>query len=145
MLKHRESESSAEEIIQNTMTTIWEKADKYDPKKAAASTWIFTIARNKRIDALRKKKRVFVNSESPAITKLFEEMKEHYADERTIKKLSEAMGNLPEEQSRLIHMAYFDDKTHGVIAKETHIPLGTVKSRIRAGINKLKKALGVKK
>lgn len=145
LLKRGQDETSAEEIVQNTMLTIWEKAHKYSPEKAAASTWIFTIARNKLIDAARKRKRTYVDSDSLAILNATEEIKENYADEKIIQKLSTALNDLPEEQARLVHMAFFDDKTHAVIAKETHIPLGTVKSRIRGALNKLRHILGAKK
>src|SRR5271169_1075431 len=64
LLKHGADEATAEETVQNTMVTVWEKARSYNPDKAAASTWIFTIARNKRIDALRREKFVEVNSDA---------------------------------------------------------------------------------
>ena len=118
LLKRGQNETSAEEIVQNTMLTVWEKAYKYSPEKAAASTWIFTIARNKMIDAIRKRKDIYVDSESPELLNLSAEVKESYADKNTIHELSAALKNLPKEQSRLIHMAFFDHKTYAAHCPE---------------------------
>lgn len=141
MLKHGAGETAAEEIAQNTMITVWEKAQSYDPKKAAASTWIFTIARNKRIDALRRDRLVEFNSDSPALMESAAEQAEDYADRQTVENLSEAIEELPEEQARLVRMAFFEDKSHQTIAKETKLPLGTVKSRLRLALGKLRNIL----
>lgn len=138
LLKHGAPEAAAEEIVQNTFITVWEKAKGFDPKKAAASTWIFTIARNKRIDALRREKFIEINTDSPALENASYTLNEDYADPETVKKLNTAIDKLPEEQSRLLRMAFFDEKSHQQIADETKIPLGTVKSRLRIAMEKLK-------
>ena len=142
LLKNGADEATAEEIAQNTMVTVWEKAGSYSPDKAAASTWIFTIARNKRIDAIRKEKFVKFNSDAVELSQVAEEPKEDYTDKIEIEKLSSALHGLPEEQSRLVRMAFFEDKSHHDIAKETRLPLGTVKSRLRLALEKLRRALG---
>ena len=145
LLKHGADETTAEETVQNTMVTVWEKAGSYNPAKAAASTWIFTIARNKRIDALRREKFVEVNSDAPAITQAVQAPEEEgYADSATIEKLSSALLGLPEDQSRLVRMAFFEHKSHQDIAKETSLPLGTVKSRLRLALEKLRRTLKFK-
>ncbi len=141
LLKHGADNAQAEEIVQNTFITVWEKAAHYAPEKSAASTWIFTIARNKRIDMLRREKHF-----TAGIDDLPQEMvsytpEEKYADASTIKTLNTAIGTLPEDQARLLRMAFFEDKSHHAIAEQTKIPLGTVKSRIRIALAKLKKAL----
>jgi RNA polymerase sigma-70 factor (ECF subfamily) len=141
LLKHGADDAAAEEIVQNTFVTVWEKARSFDPKKAAASTWIFTIARNKRIDALRREKFVEVNSDAPALAQAEQPADAAYADEDAVGRLAQALDDLPEEQARLLRMAFFEDKSHGAIAKETKIPLGTVKSRLRLGLEKLRHAL----
>jgi len=141
LMKHGASETAAEEILQNTFVTVWEKAAGYDPKKAAASTWLFTIARNKRIDALRREKYIAYDSDAPAVTQAAASRPapdEDYADPRSVEKLSAALKDLPPEQSALLHMAYFEDKSHQAIADETKIPLGTVKSRLRLALEKLR-------
>lgn len=138
LLKHGASEAGAEEIIQNTFITIWEKAAGYDPKKAAASTWVFTIARNKRIDALRREKYIEVDVDDPALQLAAEAKEDDYAGAEDVDKLNAAMAALPDEQKKLLQMAFYEDMSHSDIAKETNIPLGTVKSRLRLAMEKLR-------
>lgn len=138
LMKHGANESAAEEILQNTFVTIWEKAGSYNPQKAAASTWIFTIARNKRIDALRREKYIEINSDAPALAQASHAPEEDYADPQALDTLSSALKELPPEQAELLQMAYFEDKSHQKIADETNIPLGTVKSRLRLALEKLR-------
>lgn len=143
LLKHGAADAQAEEIVQNTFVTIWEKAAKFDPRKAAASTWIFTIARNRRIDALRREKYIEIDSDSPALQLATGDAPDDaYVDSVTAEKLRAALGDLPPEQARLLRMAFFEDKTHQAISDETRIPLGTVKSRLRLAIEKLRGILG---
>lgn len=141
LLKHGASDAAAEEIVQNTFVTVWEKAGSYDPHKAAASTWIFTIARNKRIDALRREKFIEVNTDSEALQNATYTPDDDYADPQTVEKLNDAIDRLPPEQAALLRMAFFDDKSHQTIADETRLPLGTVKSRLRIAMDKLKKEI----
>ena len=142
MLKNGASDSTAEEIVQNTFITVWEKAASYNPKKAAASTWIFTVARNKRIDALRRDKNTDVNSENPAIENaVAEAVGENYAEAEDVEKLNAAIATLPPEQSELLRLAFFEEKSHSDISAETKIPLGTVKSRLRLAMEMLKSIL----
>ena len=135
----------ADELAQETMLTMWKKADKYDSRQAAASTWIFTIARNKRIDRLRKMKRYTVDSTDPiTLEDTAPSPRENtlLAEENQI--ITEALKTLPKEQADLIKMSFFEDKSHGVIAEETGIPLGTVKSRIRLALERLKRNQTIK-
>ena len=138
MLKHGANEAAAEEVIQNTFVTVWEKAGSYDPKKSAASTWIFTIARNKRIDALRREKFVEINSDDSALENATYEAEEVYADQQDLDRLNSALAGLPPDQAELLRMSFFEDKSHQKIAAEKHLPLGTVKSRLRAAMEKLR-------
>ncbi len=144
LLKNGADEATAEEAVQNTFVTVWEKAAGYNPKKAAASTWIFTIARNKRIDALRRQKFV-MPLEDDALDTLGSTphpQSEEYADRATIEQLHTAIDSLPKEQAELLHMAFFEDKSHQAISDATELPLGTVKSRLRLAMDKLRHALG---
>ncbi len=141
LLRHGASDAAAEEIVQNTFITIWEKAATYSPQKAAASTWIFTIARNKRIDALRRDKFLFVDSDNAALELASDTAEESYTNADDIAQLETAIRELPDEQRRLLRMAFFEDKTHQKIAEETRLPLGTVKSRLRLALAKLKTML----
>jgi RNA polymerase sigma factor (sigma-70 family) len=144
LLRHGADDSAAEETVQSTFITVWEKAKAYDPKKAAASTWIFTIARNKRIDALRKDKLVTFDSDSPVMAAAAapeDNFSGAYADSFDAAGLDAAIDALPEDQAKILRMAFFEDKSHSAIAKETHLPLGTVKSRLRLALGKLRAAL----
>jgi RNA polymerase sigma factor (sigma-70 family) len=138
LIKHGATDAAAEEIVQNTFVTIWEKAARYDRAKAAASTWIFTVARNKRIDALRREKFIDVDSDNAALANASYSPEDTYVDAATVEKLTAAIHELPPEQADLLQMAYFEDKSHQAIADETRIPLGTVKSRLRLGLEKLR-------
>lgn len=142
LLKHGASDADAEEVVQNAFVTVWEKAGGYDPRKAAASTWIFTIARNKRIDALRKEKFIEVNTDAPALENAVAASEESYAEAAEVDRLNAALEELPAEQARLLRMAFFEDKSHSAIARETRLPLGTVKSRLRLALQKMKHMLG---
>lgn len=137
----------AEELTQETMLTVWSKAASFDPSHAQASTWIFTIARNKRIDALRKKtantQSLDLDEQDPAFVP---ETTSPPTDLRVLEadrtdRIAEAIKTLPPEQSELIRKSYFEDKTHQEIAQETRLPLGTVKSRLRLALNHLRPVL----
>lgn len=142
LLRQGADGATAEEIAQATMIAVWEKAQAYDPARAAASTWIFTIARNKRIDVLRREKYISRNGAAAAdVQNLRAEEKEDYAGREAVDSLSSALRALPEEQARLVRMAFFEDKSHSAIARETHLPLGTVKSRLRLALDKLRRML----
>lgn len=141
LLKHGADDSTAEEIVQATFVTVWEKAQGYDAQKSAASTWIFTIARNKRIDMLRKQKFIEVNSDDPALENAAAEENDTYADPASVETLHAAIEKLPAEQAKLLRMAFFEDKSHQVISDETKLPLGTVKSRLRLAVDKLRLAM----
>ena len=141
LLKHGADETTAEDIAQITMVTVWEKAKKYNPAKARASTWIFTIARNRRIDMLRREKFAVSDPEEKLIQTPAPENEDNYVDKKTGVQLEKAIHDLPDEQARLLHMAFFEDKSHQKIADETKLPLGTVKSRIRLAMDKLRQAL----
>ena len=134
------SPDQAEELAQETMLAVWSKAHLYNPAQARASTWIFTIARNKKIDAFRKAGRaeldpndpMLVGDPAPEPSEAIDRAKEAEIMSRAIKKLSK-------EQAELIQKSYFEEKTHNAIAEETKLPLGTVKSRIRLALDHLRK------
>ena len=126
----------AEELTQEVLSTIWLKADLFDPEKSKFITWSFTIARNKKIDFYRKNKKNDINEEDIRDF-LYENNKTNdYEIESTIKKITQ---ELDESQKKLIKMSFFEQKSHKNIAAELEIPLGTVKSRIRSSLNKMQK------
>jgi RNA polymerase sigma-70 factor (ECF subfamily) len=133
------SEAAAEEIIQEVMHAVWVKAGSYDRKKASVSTWIFTIARNKRIDILRKEKRHLITYDDSLLEIPVDASQEEkiYTNEIS-NNIANVIDLLPKKQKELIKLSYFYDKSHNLIAKELNLPLGTVKSRIRLALSKLR-------
>ena len=136
-MKSGASEALAEECTQEVMATLWHKAHMFDPARASAATWIFTIARNRKIDALRKQRRpepedvVWGPEEEPDQADVF-------ALQEESERLAGAIKELPEKQRVLIERAYFGDLSHSEIAAETGLPLGTIKSRIRLALERLR-------
>lgn len=141
LLRQGANDAEAEEFAQEAMLTVWQKARLFDRKKATPSTWIFTIARNKRYDALRRKKLPSIDldeaynvqsdddaSQSAVMRNLIEQSDE----------LKRALQELPDEQKDLLMQSFFDEKTHSQIAADNDLPLGTVKSRIRLALEKLR-------
>ncbi len=145
LMKGGSSPEQADELAQETMLAIWRKARSYDPKQAAASTWIFTVARNKRIDLLRKTKRHDPNPSDPLLLK--DESNgpsENVIQLEETTRIAQVLKTLPEEQADLVKKSFFEDKSHAAIAEETGIALGTVKSRIRLALERLRKDTKVK-
>ena len=136
------SEAQAEELVQDVMLTVWRKAALFDRRKAAASTWLFTIARNRRIDILRREKYPELDPEDPALVP-DEEVQPDDAVIMAERKaeVQSAMATLPVEQVELVKLAFYKGWSHSEIAKETGLPLGTVKSRLRLSFTRLKEAL----
>jgi RNA polymerase sigma-70 factor (ECF subfamily) len=130
----------AEECMQDVMATLWHKAHLYDPSRAAVSTWIFTIARNRKIDLLRRYARP-EPEDLPWGPEDAPDQADVLALQQETTKLAEAIRMLPEKQRVLIERAYFGDLTHSEIAAETGLPLGTIKSRIRLALERLRHAM----
>jgi RNA polymerase sigma factor (sigma-70 family) len=140
LMKSGASPSMAEECTQEVMATLWHKAHLFDPSRASVATWIFTIARNKKIDALRKQRRP-----EPENLEWGPEAEPEAADilvlQQESQQLTEAMTALPSQQRELIEKAYFGDLSHSEIAAETGLPLGTIKSRLRLALSKLRQTM----
>lgn len=136
----------AEELAQETMINVWRKAEQFDPARAGASTWIFVIARNLRIDHLRRLRSeravlddpsaAFEPAEAPALADSAVE-----TDERE-RRVRAALAQLSAEQATVVRLSFFSDTPHGEIAAQLGIPLGTVKSRIRLAMARLRELLG---
>jgi putative transcriptional regulator len=137
LIRSGASNSMAEDCAQEVMATVWLKAHLFDPSRASVSTWIFTIARNKNIDALRKQRRP-----EPEDLTWGPESEPEAADILTLQQETEqlrlAMSALPDAQQALLQKAYFGDLSHREIAIETGLPLGTIKSRLRLALDKLR-------
>jgi len=137
-LKNNLSLDQAEELTQEVLSTIWLKAELFNPEKSKFITWSFTIARNKKIDFYRKNKKNDINEEDIRDFLYENNKSDDYEIESTIKNITQ---ELDENQKKLIKMSFFEQKSHKNIAAELEIPLGTVKSRIRATLNKMQKYL----
>lgn len=134
-IKHNLSSELAEELTQEVLSTIWIKAELFNSEKSKFITWSFTIARNKKIDFYRKNLKKVSNDDVRDF--LYENDKSNdYEIEATINKITE---DLDQNQKKLIKMSFFEQKSHKIIAAELEIPLGTVKSRIRATLSKMQK------
>ncbi len=130
----------AEEIVQDVMVTVWRRAETFDPRQASASTWIFTIARNRRIDRLRRERRPELDPNDPALVPdAPRSADQSLALSQDTRRLESAIATLPQEQRDILERAYYDEKPHSVIAEETGLPLGTVKSRLRLALGRLRK------
>lgn len=131
--------ATAEELVQETMLAVWRKAGTFDATRATVSTWIFTIVRNKRIDMLRRQTYPEVDLEEAAEIPSGERQADgDLATYQDGVALQDAMRTLPAEQLEVLQKAYFEDKTHRAIADEMKLPLGTVKSRIRLALARLR-------
>jgi RNA polymerase sigma-70 factor (ECF subfamily) len=142
MLKLGSADGMAEELAQQTLLQVWRKAQLFDPDKAAASTWIFRIARNIRIDVLRKQKHFF--DDDFDLAKIEDEQEDAEVKinrEQKSRHVALALAKLPQDQAKIIRMSFYDGLSHGEIAKQLELPLGTVKSRIRLAFGRLKESV----
>jgi RNA polymerase sigma-70 factor (ECF subfamily) len=140
LMKSGADETLAEECAQEVMATLWQKAGLFDPARASVATWIFTIARNRRIDALRRQRRP-EPEDLPWGPEPEPDQAEVLGLQQDSERLGEALAGLPEKQRVLIERAYFGDLSHSEIADETGLPLGTIKSRIRLALERLRHAM----
>jgi RNA polymerase sigma-70 factor (ECF subfamily) len=145
MLRSGVGDSIADELAQETMLIVWRKASMFDPASTGAAAWIFTIARNLRIDQYRREQRG-----GPATD--FDVELEFQIDQgpqpdaqvdaaQSEDRIRQALSRLSPDQQRVVELSFFDEKAHGEIAEILEIPLGTVKSRLRLAIERLRKLL----
>ncbi len=133
----------AEDLVQETMLSVWRKADSFDPSRAGVATWIFTIARNQRIDTLRRSARQVLDDNDPSLAPQSPEAPDTVAGTRQREeRIREALALLPADQVDVIRMSFFEDRPHAEIEQALGIPLGTVKSRLRLAMNRLRAHLG---
>ena len=138
------NEDTAEELMQEIMLTVWRRAESYDPRKAAASTWLFTIARNRRIDYLRGNARVEVELDDEMLDVETTEdapQERFVSDAQSAEVLERALARLPQEQRQVMHLSYYRGQSHGAIARWLDLPIGTVKSRIRLAMQSVRSYL----
>ncbi|MGV6839673.1 MAG: sigma-70 family RNA polymerase sigma factor [Planktomarina sp.] len=140
LMKGGASAAMAEDITQEVMATLWTKAHMFDPARASVSTWIFTIARNRKIDVLRKQKRP-EPEDLPWMSDYEPDQEDVFAMAQEAGQLARAVAELPEKQKQLVERAFYGDLSHSEIALETGLPLGTIKSRIRLALDRLRHAM----
>lgn len=133
----------AEELTQEVMVTLWRKAGQFDPAKSSVGTWLYRIARNRRIDALRRDRLDFVDPLEPG-----QDVSDDSSDTERALDLSQredmlrtALESLPPEQLSLVKLAFYEGLSHSEIAERSGLPLGTVKSRIRLAFTRLRRQL----
>lgn len=137
------ADTLAEDLAQEAMFAVWRKASLFDPARAGAATWVFTIARNLRIDALRRERPTEAlppEAERPEIETAPGAEAELITAERD-RTLRVALSVLPPEQAQLVQLAFYEDRPHREIERVLGIPLGTVKSRLRMAMQRLRAAL----
>lgn len=132
--------AAAEDLAQDAMVAIWRRAASFDAAKAKASTWIFVIARNAWIDKLRREKTELAYRSSLLVS---EESEDEAPDDAAVRGQTEervavAMATLSEEQRQVVQLSFFEDRPHSEIAEHLSLPLGTVKSRLRLALMKLR-------
>lgn len=146
LMRAGSDEALADELVQETLVALWRRAASYDPQRAQVSTWVYTIARNLRIDHHRRQAGMAVAApddwdaeQQPADAHLApDELLHAWQRERGVQ---QALAELPAEQAQVLRLSFFDEQPHSRIAQELGIPLGTVKSRIRLAVNQLRRLL----
>ncbi len=134
---------AAQEVAQEALIMVWRKAASFDRTRASATTWLYTIARNKRIDLLRRNNRPAIDTEDwlTVFAPEEEDADKSVLAGQTYTRMKELLSGLSPDQLVVIEKAFFEDKTHTAIAEELKLPLGTVKSRIRLALGRLRDAL----
>ena len=136
------SRADAEGVLQDVYVTVWQKAGGYDPDRASPITWLATIARNKAIDRLRKRRPsqpidgdvLDIADSAPSSLAMIEQAEDG-------RRLADCLGELDDDQSSVIRRAFFGGATYAELATRDAVPLGTLKSRVRRGLMRLKGCL----
>ena len=142
MLKVR---SDAEDLLQEVFVQVWRQAQNYSAERGSPEAWIINIARSRAIDKIRSIRRMqksFVLTDDPARAESPENVESSAAESETRLTMNSALANLPDPQRKVLELAYFDGLTQSEIADRLAEPLGTVKTRMRSGIQKLREILG---
>jgi RNA polymerase sigma-70 factor (ECF subfamily) len=143
MMKLGARPDAAEEIAQETLIAVWRKSTQFDRQKSSAVTWIFTIARNLRIDRLRKENRPALDPNEPLLVPDIPRSPLAEFEESTlVDRVTAAIEKLPPDQQEAVRLSFIEGLSHGEISKRLNVPLGTVKSRLRLAFEKLRFLLG---
>lgn len=143
LLRYAMQDDQAEEIAQEVMVQVWRKAAGYDPARAAASTWIFAIARNRRIDVIRRAIRRDTDLNDPCFQPEPEPDGSAVVGARDRARIvREAMADLPDTQRDVLRATFYEGLSQAEIAERDGLPLGTVKSRVRLAFARMRERLG---
>lgn len=142
VMRHGTDAAAAEEVAQEAMLTVWRRASTYDRQRAGPSAWIFAIVRNKRIDMIRRENRPELDPDDPILggdPPVQPDEGLEFSQRSEV--LRRQLNGLPAEQSEILHKAYLEDMPHSAISQELGLPLGTVKSRIRLALGRLRTSI----
>lgn len=139
MMRQGADPNTAEELAQETLLTVWRKAALYSGEKGSATTWIFTIARNLRIDRLRREQTWLPLPEGHNEEASTDALPDDVLSERERKvRVQDALASLPADQFEVVSLSYIEGLSHSEIAERLGLPLGTVKSRMRLAYQKIR-------
>jgi RNA polymerase sigma-70 factor (ECF subfamily) len=142
MLRLGADQAQAEDLTQEALLTVWRKAHLYSPEKGAASTWIFTIARNLRIDLVRRhSSKPWVDLDDVELASDAPLGSDTVEQSQIIARVAKAIEHLPVDQRKVVELSFVQDLAHSEIAERIGIPLGTVKSRLRLAYERLRPLL----
>ncbi len=134
--------AQSDDLAQDVMITLWHKAPQFDPARASLMTWIFVIARNCRIDMLRREHSTVTYGHVPPESEdLSAPSDVVLADRQHDVRMRGAIASLPQDQQEVIRRSFFEEEPHSAIARSLGLPLGTVKSRLRMAFSKLRAQL----
>jgi RNA polymerase sigma-70 factor, ECF subfamily len=139
--------SDAEDLLQEVFVQVWHQANRYSEERGSPEAWIINIARSRAIDKLRARRRMeksFVLTDDPSKSESNENVESSAAEAEARLTMNSALANLPEAQRRVLALAYFEGLSQTEIADRLKEPLGTVKTRMRSGIQRLRDMLGTK-
>jgi RNA polymerase sigma factor (sigma-70 family) len=135
------SNALAEELVQDVMLKVWNRAETFDAAKSSATTWIYTLARNSRIDLLRRRMRLHEEVDVDQLWDIggdADALEKEAVQRRAERDVKASLDALSPEQRQIIAKVYMEGKSHSEAAEELNLPLGTVKSRVRLALSKLK-------
>ena len=141
MMRSGMSRAIADDVVQDVLLTAWQKAAQFDPGRAQASAWIYRIARNRQIDVIRRERRPVPDALTAGDEAEEDDASQAVALDQEVRQLQEALGQLSPDQRELIEQSFMGDLTHTEIRQRTGLPLGTIKSRIRLGLERLRREL----
>jgi RNA polymerase sigma-70 factor, ECF subfamily len=144
LLNRGEGDATSEDIVQDVLVSVWQKAASFDGSKASFSTWVYRMTRNRWIDHKRKHDRMHPVAPEDMATLADSAVESAHAgleEAEAAEAVRDALATLPPEQKQMLHLAFFEGLSHSEIAARTGIAIGTVKSRIRAPLKKLRSTL----